>query len=447
MFLRRTPRARYLKWIFACAGVAVVIFGCRFGLSWCCTRLARQALARHDVANAVGWLDWARTFNHSSPEAHFLAARACRRLGDSGGLQKNLELAHRLGWPARDLEREWILAQAQAGLLKQAEPHLQKLLINPGEDGAEICAAFVSGFAHHYQFQRVFLLLDVWEKDFPDDPEPHLMRGKLQQRWRNWQVAESEYREVLKRQPNQFEAVSGLAEVLATQHRYDEAMQLFSTNLKVEPDHSDLLKGKADCLIHFGRHDEASAIYRQLLAKDENDCSARLGLGRMALDASRSGEALSWLEPAVAACPQRPEVLYVLAQALVAAGRQEEAKTYFRQFEEVNSALIKVSELTMHLVEHPNDLEARFDVGRLYMKYGTREEGANWLKTVLAIAPSHQPTHALLAEHYDEIGEKALAQEHRSQVTAVESATAALVAPPQNSNSNSPAGGRTDAQR
>jgi len=424
---KRPPR--FVRWVVVCACVVLTLLAGRLTVSWCSVRMADRALTRHDVVLAASWLHWARTINDENAEAHFLTARVSRRLGDSQGLQKHLKRAHQLGWPELRLQREWTLAQAQIGLLKQAEPHLENLLVNAGEDGAEICAAFVCGFVHHYQFQRAILLLDVWEKDFPDDSEPHLMRGRLHQRWRNWSAAETEYREALKRRSNDFDARCGLAEVLATQHKYEEAARHYSALLKGDPDNAVLMNGWADCQMHLGRPEDASAAYRKLLANDQNDCSARLGLGQMALEDRRYDEALSWLEPAAAACPRRPDVLYALAQALVAAGRREEAKQHFRYFDEANSALIKVSELMSHLVEYPNDLDARFEVGRLYMKYGTPAEGANWLKTVLAIAPNHQPTHALLEQYYDETHQAELAQQHRLQMAAPPSATAVSIAP------------------
>ena len=40
------------------------------------------------------------------------------------------------------------------------------------------------------------------------------------------------------------------------------------------------------------------------------------------------------------------------------------------------------------------------------MKYGSGEEGANWLKTILAIDPNHAETQDLLTEYYERTGEK-----------------------------------------
>ena len=70
----------------------------------------------------------------------------------------------------------------------------------------------------------------------------------------------------------------------------------------------------------------------------------------------------------------------------------------------------------MKLVKESNDLEARFEVGRLYTKYGTIEEGIRWLKTVLAVDPDHEPTHALLADYCAEAGDNEQERQHRQHV-------------------------------
>lgn len=375
---------------------------------------AQAALHRHRPSDADQWIAAARRLDKDNAQIHFLSARVARRIGDAAGLRSHLERAAELGWPANQLEREWILAQAQAGMLQQAEPHLQELLLNPGDDGAEILAAYINGFVHHYRFARAHKLLEVWEKDFPQDPQPHVMRGKLQHRWKNLPLAEREFRAALLRDPDTFEARFGLAQVLAGQHKYQEAERQFQACLSERPGDPDLLSGWADCLVNLGRMEEAGDVLRRIIATRPDDCFARLGLAKIAMAADRVEEALEWLTPAVKTCPKRPDLRYVYAQALLAGGRRDEAAGHFEYFDEANSALRRVSELTLHLVSEPDDLQARFEVGRLYIQYGSAEEGANWLKTVLAVDDDHRPTHQLLAEYYEQTGDSEQARHHRT---------------------------------
>ena len=230
--------------------------------------------------------------------------------------------------------------------------------------GSEICAAFANGYVHHYQFQQAFNIFEAWQRDFPDDPEPHLMRGKIRQRWKSWPSAESAYREALKRDEDLFEARLGLAQVLVERHKYDEAQECFRICLHEQPNDDALLAGWADCLMNLGRSEEAADVYRRILSKDEDDCSARLGLAKIALADQQIDESIDWVEPAVNDCPRRPDLRYTYAQALIAADRQDEAAEHFRFFDEANSALMRVSQLTLDLVEHPQNIEARLEVGK-----------------------------------------------------------------------------------
>ena len=112
---------------------AILLVG--YSVRQVCLIKARHALSERDAQIALDWTAWVNRLGPDSSEAHFLAARACRRLGNVEGMKGHLERAHELGWPAERLDREWILAQAQAGLLEQAEPHFQELFTNPGDDG------------------------------------------------------------------------------------------------------------------------------------------------------------------------------------------------------------------------------------------------------------------------------------------------------------------------
>ena len=110
------------------------------------------------------------------------------------------------------------------------------MLLKPGDDGAEICAAFASRFAHHFRFRRVLEFLEAWHQNLSDDSEPWLMRGKLFRRWKNWAGAEAEFKEALKRNPNLYEARLALASVLASQRKFEEAENIIApvgTTMKI----------------------------------------------------------------------------------------------------------------------------------------------------------------------------------------------------------------------
>ena len=111
--------------------------------------------------------------------------------------------------------------------------------------------------------------------------------------------------------------------------------------------------------------------------------------------------------------PENTEVRYAYAQALRNNGDEKEAQEHFRLVDQGTKALRELSRLTQEVVAHPEDVETRFRVGEITWKWKSRRDGLAWLRSVLEFAPEHQPTHALLAEHYEQAGDRELAEYHQ----------------------------------
>src|SRR5947207_1480547 len=94
--------------------------------------------------------------------------------------------AKSLGYAPDAVRREWILTNAQSGRLGEAEPALERLLVDPQDDGAEICEAFVTGYFANYRIDSAMQLLDAWERDYPTDGQPHYLRGKFFEHSEMW---------------------------------------------------------------------------------------------------------------------------------------------------------------------------------------------------------------------------------------------------------------------
>src|SRR5713101_364 len=76
---------------------------------------AHQAIRQRDINRAHKLLASCLEAWPLNAEAHFLAARTCRRAQDFTGWQSHLMAADRLQWPHRDIELELQLYQAQTG--------------------------------------------------------------------------------------------------------------------------------------------------------------------------------------------------------------------------------------------------------------------------------------------------------------------------------------------
>lgn len=374
---------------------------------------ARAALARRDADGALQHLSAAGPGGERHAELHFLSARAHRRLGDSASAVQSLHDAKLLGYSPEALQREFILTRAQTGMIKQTAPQLPDLLTNPGDDGPEICECFVNGYLKNYQYDQAMKLLRGWMADYPDDPLPHIVRGQIYQRWEQSPVAEREFRLALADAPGSVEARLGLAVSLAAQHRHEEAEREFAEVLKARPEDTACRLAWAQSLLMMGRVDDAADVFTDVLSEDPRNCSALVGMGRVCLSRRQSGEAVRWLEAAHEIYTRQLDCRYSLAQALRACGRHSEAQAHEEYFAAASPAVAEASQLAEELTRNPGSAEKRYRIGTTLLRYGSAEEGVNWLHTALELQPDHAPTHRALFDYFTEQGDAARADRHR----------------------------------
>jgi tetratricopeptide (TPR) repeat protein len=365
---------------------------------------ARQALADRRPEQALEWLSVVDRLAVEDAEAEFLRARAFRKQGELGKTRDALLRAAKLGYPVKRLEREQWLALAQAGQMREAEPHLPALLTDPGDDAAEICEAYVTGFIRNQRADQAAPLLESWSADFPNDPLPWLMRGKLFIELTQWPQAEQALKKALALRPEDSEAAYYLANVLVERRQLPEALELYERSAANADDGEDRNRariGQVKCLRALGRSDEGRRVAEEILRKDPDQRDALIELGRIEADAGRFQEAVASLEKADAQNHHDIEVRYAWAAALRGAGRAEEARAEFERVGKAQAELAKATNMVNRVLKSPADVEARYEAGRIFLEYGQPEKGLVWLQSVLNYAPTHEPTCRLLADYYE----------------------------------------------
>ena len=383
--------------------------------SWRHQQTAQEAFLNGDPAAARQALELAREATPNSPRVHLLLARAARRLGDLEPFLDHLQKARDLGLPPGEVEREQWLLQAQAGNMEQVEPHLPQLLRRDASDLNEVCAAFVAGYAHNYEFGQAFRYLDAWEKDFPADPEPHIMRARIRQSWHNVREAEKELRIALQLRPTWRGLPELLAQVLTEQNRFEEAAELLAEVAQKNPHDNRLQLAWADCLIRTGRIPEARGLLEKLELPEAQNSDLLFGLGRIDLWEGNAERGLERLSLARNLDPQRTDVRYAYAQALAQAGQIDEARVERESVERVTQAQARIFELSEELVKTPQNLEARLEIARTLLEHGDVNDGVAWLETILRFDPRNREAHVTLAGHYRKLGDEERARQHAEQ--------------------------------
>jgi tetratricopeptide (TPR) repeat protein len=375
---------------------------------------------------ALDWLTCADILSARDAEVAFLKARGYRKLGRFDETRAALIRSGKLGYPVERLEREQWLALAQAGQLREAEPHLAGLLTDPGGDASEICEAYVTGFIRNHRVGEAFLLLDSWAADEPDNPLPEVLRGKLQIELGRWEDAEKSLARASALRPGDTEADYYLANVLVERKRTREALPVYERCAVQAADPTELRRakiGQVRCLRTLGDAERARSLLERMLRKEPGERDALIELARVEMEAGRFAEAVADLEQADARRDHDLEVRYAWAGALRGAGRLEEARKEFEEIAQAQSSLTRAANLLDRVRKKPDDVEARFEAGRTFLRYGEPEKGLFWLRSVLDYAPDHGPTCRLLAEYYERRSAEdrrfaALAHEYRRRAGA-----------------------------
>jgi len=374
---------------------------------------ARDCLRARQIEEALDWLQAANSADPRDGGVHFLMARALRHQGAFDSVPEHLEKARRLGFSSERLERERWLVLAQSGQLREAELHLDELLADPQGDAREICEAFVSGFLRVYRFGRASDLLQAWQADFPDDPQPLFWRGRICQHLRRDRQALALCREALDLAPDRTDLRLELATLLAERREFEEAGEHFRRCAEETPDDLDVLVGWGNCLAEQGHIDQSRPLLLQAREENPRHFEALYGLGRLEARAGNKGEAVKWLQLALEQDSRHPRAHFALASALQATGQTEAAKEHYQFFVDAKREMEEIDKLMEQVNEEPKLVDARYQIGIKYMQYVSSRQGAVWLHSVLDLEPSHGPAHEALAAYYAEEDRPDLAEKHR----------------------------------
>lgn len=380
------------------------------------TGRARQFLYQRDNQHALDQLRIALRLAPERAETCFLLARAHRRLGNLDRVEPLLRQAEKLGGDPERAKRETWLAWAQAGRLREAEPHLSELLMDTREDGAEICAAYVQGYFTNLQPREALQLLDAWQHDYPGDPQLYFMRGYLKQALALWSEAAESYRRGLELAPGQTLMRVHLAEVLGELNETDEAIRQFQRCADETPSDVAIFAAWAKCLIKQGHTDQARPVLQRALDVASMHFETLRQLGELELAEGNFPAALPPLQAAASQRPYDTATRNALGKTLQALGKAEEARPHLEYAAAAEESLSRMERELRLVVERPKDPELRYDIGLTLLRYGSPPDGVKWLHTVLELDPRHQAAHRALAAYYENVGNLPQAAQHRAQI-------------------------------
>lgn len=185
--------------------------------------------------------------------------------------------------------------------------------------------------------------------------------------------AESAYRSVLAKEPEQFEALHGLGVLKLQQGNAAEAATLITRALARWPDAPAALSNLGTALMALNRHAEALAAYDRILAMAPTDLDAHYGRGAALIHLGRHPDALASFEQVLAARSDHVGALFYRGSILAGQGRHADALTCYDQV----------------LRLHPDLLPAVQNRGNVLVRLGRSEEALVAFARVIAAMPGN----------------------------------------------------------
>ncbi|MBA62756.1 MAG: hypothetical protein CMJ76_10375 [Planctomycetaceae bacterium] len=394
---RNLSKLVFISTVLALLIIAVVIWYPEHHISQ-----VQAALREHNLEVAKQHVNKLQAFPLSNKaEVHFLTARLERRRGDYDQMNAFLEKAQAEGYDPVRIQRERILAAAQAANLELAQPKLPELLNDPRGDEREICEAYIIGYLQFQQHNAALQLADAWQNDFPEDARPHFLEGVIQKSLFNHKQAEEAYRRALEIDPEYYQAALDIADVLLTLKDTERAIQY----LKMAEDDPnfrvDSYTAQAHCLRMLGRDEQAEEILRIVINEYPEHSAASIELGRILIETNRPKEGLEVLKPIIERDPRNTDARHMLAMGLRSLGDLNKAQEHFDYVEEVKENLADANQIAQRIGSGKESIDQRLVVADKFWTYGSEQEAMIWMRSAYQLDPLYLPTLEFMKKYYE----------------------------------------------
>jgi tetratricopeptide (TPR) repeat protein len=172
------------------------------------------------------------------------------------------------------------------------------------------------------------------------------------------------YDQAIKRQPDDFQALSNRGNVLKALGRIDEALASYDQALAINPHCAEALHGRGGQLQELGRTGEALADYNSALALNPDNASVLIDRGTALGEMDRLGEAMESYDRALLLEPADAEVLVSRGNILQRMNRLDEALVSYDRALELNPDLAEAFNnrgVVLKAVNRPDEALASYD--------------------------------------------------------------------------------------
>src|SRR5262245_6155353 len=375
---------------------------------------AEQALARRDLPGAAAHFDRYVDLRPRDPAGWFQAARTARRRGQFADARRYLAAYEQRGGAADLIRLERDLLLVQQGVIGEADARLRETVTPDHPDVRLVLEALARGYILAERWADARQACELWRAVEPDAPLAWLWGGWVCERMVQVEQAAEFYGHACELTSDDRDVRVAVARVQLRQRDPSAAGPNFEWVLAREPDDAEALLGLAQCRIETGRATDSVPLIDRVLSRDPTSNLAMSLRGRAAMESSEPAGAERWLRPVVQAVPGDAEALHQLVLSLRAQHKDEEAAQLARRLDDLQKDLRRLTELMRLIGPQLADSAPCCEAGVIALRIGRTQQGLNLLEDALRRKGDHRPVHTALADHYRRSGRLDLAEVHQS---------------------------------
>lgn len=358
-------------------------------------------------------------FLRAHPEdkrALLLAAQMARRTGSYAEAERFLESLHN----SEAGRKEWILLGVQQGDFGEHELMLLTAVKQNAADASLILEALAKGYDVSYRWPEAIAVLDVLIQRSPDHHPALVLRGTIQQRLRQAESAEKDFRQAVKLAPKNAAAQAALAGLLCKLGHTHEAIEHYETALRLQPHDDAALVGLARAWLDAAELDKAGERLAEALRLGDGDFvpQAALEAVRLQLRQGKTDHAGELILRLFRFPLWHREGQRLKLAVLEALKREEDASRSRELLQKLEAEDAVAGRLKLRARENPMDAEVRWQLWLWCARNGEPAEGLAFLTEVLRADPRHRLAHDALARHFEHAGQPRRGAEHRTVAAA-----------------------------
>ena len=240
------------------------------------------------------------------------------------------------------------------------------------DTGIRADLAMIAALARERKFDAALNAIAALEKKQPNSAFTHVLRGEILAAKRNLPASRASFEKALTIEPANFSAAAQLARLDFADGKPEEAKKRFDTLLAQDPKNAKALLALAALRVKSGgTTEEVAAMIGKAIAAGPNDLDPRMALIAYYLTAGDPKKAVAAAQEALAALPDRTEIIDALGRAQQIAG-------------DTNSSIATYNRLAQLLPESPMPF---MRIAELQMLTKDNKGARDSLRKALAVKP------------------------------------------------------------